>query len=135
MGAIRQMESGGNYKAMGVATNYGRASGAYQFIDSTWGNYGGYRSAAEAPPPLQDAKARQLMQSYYDYVRKAAPGLGDDQAWGAVAMGWMGGRGAMDNYIKHGASLSYDPYSKMSPDDYARRVMSMVGKVAPAGGG
>lgn len=123
MAAIRQNESGGNYAAMGVPTNYGRATGAYQFIDATWGGYGGYKRAAQAPPAVQDAKAKQLMQSYFDYVSKNAPNMSNDEKWGVVAMGWMGGRGAMDNYIKHGHSLSYDPYSKLTPEAYAARVM------------
>lgn len=126
--AIRQAESGGNYKAMGVATNYGRASGAYQFIDATWNNYGGYKTAASAPPEVQDAKARQEMQNYYSYIKSKKPGLSDDEIWRGVAMGWMGGRGAMDNYIKHGSGLSYDPYSKLSTDDYGDRIMGLLNK-------
>lgn len=49
---VRMKESGGNY-----ATNTGNGYyGAYQYDVGTWGGYGGYRYASDAPPAVQDAK-------------------------------------------------------------------------------
>jgi hypothetical protein len=61
LATIRQMESGGNYLAKAAKAS---ASGAYQFIDSTWGNYGGFTSAWLAPPAVQDAKALQDVRAF-----------------------------------------------------------------------
>ena len=54
LATIRYLESRGNYLA---PPNKGRASGAYQFITSTWNNYGGYQNAHLAPPEIQDERA------------------------------------------------------------------------------
>ena len=63
LATIRTLESGGDYSAQARGAS---ASGAYQFIDSTWNNYGGYARAAEAPPDVQDAKASELIASILD---------------------------------------------------------------------
>ena len=47
LATIRHMETGGNY-TVAVATS--TASGAYGFLDSSWGGYGGYARAKDAPP-------------------------------------------------------------------------------------
>lgn len=56
---IRTLESGGRYE---VPPNKGRASGAYQFITSTWNNYAGYPHAYLAPPAIQDERAMTDVQ-------------------------------------------------------------------------
>ena len=55
MYALRTVESGGNYQIYNQAGS--GAAGAYQYMPGTWGGYGGYRSAAQAPSWVQDAKA------------------------------------------------------------------------------
>lgn len=51
---IRGCESGHNYTAENPDST---ASGAYQFLDSTWAGYKGYSRAMHAPPALQDERA------------------------------------------------------------------------------
>lgn len=53
---IRHLESGDDYAARAPGSS---ASGAYQFLDSSWGGYGGYARAYLAPPAVQDAKATE----------------------------------------------------------------------------
>jgi len=57
LATIRAMETGGDY-ATTITTS--TASGAYAFLDSSWGGYGGYARAKDAPPAVQDAKAAEL---------------------------------------------------------------------------
>ena len=71
---IKQRESGGNYQAQAKGST---ASGAYQFIDSTWqsltkkyGIGGEFKSAKLAPKEIQDAVAKQ----YVDEILKQSGG-------------------------------------------------------------
>lgn len=53
---IRKTESDGNYQAKNPHTS---ASGAYQYVNGTWNNFGGYPEARLAPKAVQDAKFNQ----------------------------------------------------------------------------
>lgn len=63
LATIRTLESGGDYTAQARGSS---ASGAYQFIDSTWGHFGGYPRAWQAPPEVQDARAAEHVRSILD---------------------------------------------------------------------
>jgi hypothetical protein len=60
LACVRAHESGGNYQAKNP---HSTASGAYQFLNSTWrtmsarAGHGGYPTARSAPPWVQDAVA------------------------------------------------------------------------------
>jgi hypothetical protein len=83
MAALRDVESSGNYQAEGVPTPWGTATGAYQYLDGTWDGYMGYARAMDAPPEIQDQKAREDMQRYYD----------EYGSWDDVAAAWYSGPG------------------------------------------
>jgi hypothetical protein len=66
LACVRRHESGGSYTAKNPNST---ASGAYQFLDSTWrtmsarAGHGGYGSARHAPPHVQDAVAVYTVNS------------------------------------------------------------------------
>lgn len=58
---VKQRESGGDYRAVNPTGCGGYScGGAWQFDPRTWNGYGGYEFAQDAPPEVQDAKAREL---------------------------------------------------------------------------
>ncbi|MFK8026245.1 MAG: hypothetical protein AB8G26_19980 [Ilumatobacter sp.] len=65
LASIRHLESRNDYT---IPPNAGNASGAYQFIESTWANYRGYQHAYLAPPAIQDERAvkdvRQFLEEF-----------------------------------------------------------------------
>lgn len=82
--AIKQCESGGDYTAVNASSG---ASGAYQFLDSTWQSLSasaGYSTASSAPESVQDAAALELY---------AAQG---STPWAASESCWSGAVGTTD---------------------------------------
>lgn len=118
MASIRNMESGGDYRAIGPMTKYGHATGAYQFIRDTWGGYGGYSQAYLAPPSVQDARAAQLMTEYFNRY---------NGSWWLVAVAWHGGRGAADTAAKNPGYASSIHDVNMSTKQYADSVIGGMG--------
>lgn len=63
--ALRMHESNGNYTDKNPDTG---ACGAYQYLTSTWNNYGGYPTACDAPPSVQDArKTSDVLSAWAKY--------------------------------------------------------------------
>lgn len=73
----RRAESSGNYQALNREAKGNTASGAYQYTDRTWNNYGGYAKALLAPRAIQDRRfaediARRVQQYNGDLFKAAA---------------------------------------------------------------
>lgn len=66
LACVRHAESRGDYQAQNSRST---ASGAYQFLDSTWATvsvqagHGGYAKARHAPPQVQDAVAEYTLKT------------------------------------------------------------------------
>ena len=67
--ALRMQESNGNYTAR-AGTSESNACGAYQYIKSTWNNYRGYPTACDAPPSIQDERAKRDVLEKFNRYRK-----------------------------------------------------------------
>lgn len=112
MYGIRMTESNGNY---GATTGLSSASGAYQYLDSTWGHYGGYARAKDAPRSVQDAKARADIMgkwnTYHDWSKVAASWM--FPAWANHPELWSGaptpGNMTMSKYVNRILSYSKMP--------------------------
>lgn len=72
--AIMYCESGGRPD---VQNPYSTASGLFQFLDTTWNNYGGYSRAMYAPVSVQNAYALLEYNS-----AGTSPWLASQSCWG-----------------------------------------------------
>lgn len=60
---LKMQESGGNYRAYNPSSG---ASGAYQYLRSTWANYAGFGEARNAPAEIQDQRVRKDLMSRFN---------------------------------------------------------------------
>jgi len=122
LSTIRQVESSNNYGAQAKGSS---ASGAYQFIDSTWqastkkaGLGTEYARAKDAPPEVQDAVAAFAVRDILDRT-------GNDVT--KVPLVWYTGNpeGRMtEDALKANQGLT--------PDKYQQKWLSVLGGGAPA---
>lgn len=134
MATIRQLESGNNYteSTHSVASGYpaasGNPSGAYQYLASSWNNYGGYAEAFLAPSATQDQRAsgdiNQIIARFgvVEYVPIA----------------WYVGIGGATRVLNGEWPLTYIPnptYNRISIGDYQAKWMdAYLDQLIRAGG-
>lgn len=110
---IRKLESGNNYRAQNPRSS---ASGAYQFLDTTWGNFKGYTRAMNAPASVQDEKARQM-------VVKILENNGYDIRW--VPAIWYAGSAGAKN-IDWDTTPGKSAGNKLSIRQYVNKWMNLL---------
>lgn len=112
---LTQFESGGKYDAKSKSSS---ASGVAQWLDSTWGNYGGYKRAADAPPEVQNKRLSD------DMARLTKKYGGDEKL---IALAWIGGEGAANKLAKGDTSvLTKKDANGLSYGDYINRVLGQT---------
>jgi hypothetical protein len=124
LATIRRRESGGNYAAQAKGST---ASGAYQFIDSTWqsmtkkfGMGEEFKSAKMAPKEIQDAVAKAYVQ---DILKRA----GGDVS--KVPLEWYTGN--IQGKISDKALAANQG---LTPEMYQQKWLADYSKAGPTGG-
>lgn len=115
---IRTLESGGDYTAEAAGST---ASGAYQFLDSSWAGYGGYPRAADAPPEVQDAKAVELVTFILDRY------AGDV---GAIPVVWYIGHVPADGSPEWDTVPAPQAGNTLTPREYQTRWLDKYAELA-----
>ena len=127
MQGTRQIESSNNYNAQNAGSG---AAGAYQFLTKTWRPQGwsrdpeaaarpyigsdgvAYYNALEAPPHIQDERAREYAQKYYRQ-------FGD---WSLVSVAWHAGPAKAAEFAAGNIDTELSD-GLMSTVDYAKAVL------------
>lgn len=110
LAAISGIESGGNYKARSKSSS---ASGKYQWIKSTWNNYGGYAEAWMAPPEVQERRAVE------DITRKLRQYGGDVRS---AIMSWFLPSAVGNERVANAVPAG----NRISPNQYADKVLARL---------
>lgn len=135
LSTIRHLESGGDYNehsrsaGSGAPPGTSYPTGAYQFIKSTWDNYGGYSEAYMAPASVQDARATQDVTLFLDQFF-------GDPSWVPVA--WYVGPGKTQKVIDgelSDATVPNPKHNTLSIAEYRDKWMARyVGVALPSVG-
>jgi Lysozyme like domain len=136
LATIRHLESGDDYTHNSHAVSAdgpnggGNPTGAYQFLNISWGGYGGYAEAFMAPPSVQDERA-------VDNVTRILEAFDGDPSW--VPIAWYVGMGGARNVQDGTWTTAYVPnpaYNRISIGDYQARWLDHYTTIAlPAAGG
>lgn len=129
LATIRAIESSGNYTIQNTGST---ASGAYQFLDSTWANYAGYPRAWLAPPAVQDAMAAEQVAAIL------AAHAGDVTTVPVVwYIGYVPATGSADwdavPYLNEGNVLTPRQYQTMWLTEYAKHTSASISPSGVAG--
>lgn len=120
LATIRALESGGDYS---IRARGSTASGAYQFLDSSWDGYGGYLRASDAPPAVQDAKAASNVAAILDRHS------GDVSA---VPVVWYIGQVPAADSAEWDSVPAPEAGNRLTPRQYQSRWMSEYERQVPA---
>ncbi|MDO5619182.1 transglycosylase family protein [Kocuria sp.] len=116
---IKTCESGGDYTAVNASSG---ASGAYQFLDSTWQSLSasaGYATASSAPESVQDAAAIELYNA-----QGTTPWAASESCWsGAVTSS----TGAADSSDSAAATTEDTAASEVATDESVLSVQDVAG--------
>ena len=127
LATIRELESGGRYD---VGPNKAQASGAYQYIPSTWRHEGGFAHAYLAPREVQDARARADVERFLELY-------GGDVSM--VPVMWYYPRAASDSRWMDrvpnpagGNRLTIREYQERWMERFVRNAQDLLGTYVPA---
>ncbi len=114
LNAIKTHESGGNYQIYNQS-GLSNASGAYQFLGSTWRGLGGSTAAAaQASPAEQDRIARSYAMNLFNQFH----------SWKLAAIAWYGGPGIAQQ-VASGKNVG-SPSGQGSYTAYGDTIASMM---------